>query len=110
MQTPEAMEYHDYPEDVPMENVQYQWPGEPSVAEQPQDINMAIDPRLCGDALGPWDNEPLSYARENVPYAPENGPPLLANQQLPFQEHLDFSEPFSNPENEGIFSDEEEEK
>jgi hypothetical protein len=96
------MEDHEYPDDDPMENVQYQWSGGPSLAEQPQDIDMAIDPRLYGDAFVPWGPEPSQHAPGNV-----HVPSFLANHQPPFQEQFDLSEPSTTSENEGIWSEEE---
>lgn len=97
------MEYQENPEEVPMDDVQYQWSEDPSMAEQPQDIDMAIDPRLYGDAFVPWVDEPLQYTPPTVP-------PPLVNHHPMFQEPFDFEETFSNSENEGIWSDEEEAK
>lgn len=80
------MEPPEYSDDVPMENVQYQWAGEP------QDLDMAIDPRLYGETFVPSSQ-----------YAAGNG----VNRQPPSQEQFDVSEPSTTSENEGIWSEEE---
>lgn len=90
------MELPEYSDDVPMENVQHQWAGEPSLSEQPQDIDMAIDPRLYDGTFVPWGPGSSQYAAGNV-----------VNQQPPSQEQFDLSEPSTTSENEGIWSEEE---